>query len=189
MDRPLPPEKTPGHILLVGPRGSGKTTIGHSFARVRDLPFYDTDRMVEEVIREPIASFWAREGEILFRRIEAGVLQKLVGMKAGVVSTGGGIVLSSVNRELISKMGRVLYLSVSVEVLESRLSHWGNSRPRLNPQLPLSEEIALTVRERDPFYREIADYIVETGGMSVSQVVIQISRLLGDDWVTKAGGV
>ncbi|MDA8060072.1 MAG: shikimate kinase [Leptospirillum sp.] len=189
MDPALHAEKPSSHILLVGPRGSGKTTIGHSLARVRDLPFYDTDRMVEEVIREPIASFWAREGEGSFRTLESLVLQKLFGMKSGVVSTGGGIVLSSANRELISRMGCVLYLSVSVEVLESRLSHWGNSRPRLNPQLQLSEEIRLTLRDRDPFYREIADYIVETGGLSVSQVVVQISRLLGEDFLTRAGGV
>lgn len=182
-------EKAASHILLVGSRGSGKTTIGHSLARVRDLPFYDTDRMVEEVIREPISSFWAREGEIPFRSLESGVLHKLVSMRSGVVSTGGGIVLSSENRALISKMGWVLYLSVSVDVLENRLSHWGNSRPRLNPQLQLSEEIALSVRERDPLYREIADYIVETGGMSVPQVVAQISRLLGDDRSSKADGV
>lgn len=189
MNSSFHPEKTASHILLVGPRGSGKTTIGHSLARVRDLPFYDTDRMVEEVIREPISSFWAREGALPFRNLESGALQKLVGMKSGVVSTGGGIVLSSANRELISKMGWVLYLSVSVDVLESRLSHWGNSRPRLNPELPLSEEIALTVRERDPLYREIADYIIETVGMSVPQVVFQISRILGDEWASKADGV
>jgi shikimate kinase len=189
MDDPLHSSISAGHVLLVGPRGSGKTTIGHSLARVRDLPFYDTDRMVEEMIREPISSFWAREGEVPFRSLESDALRKLVGMKSGVVSTGGGIVLSADNRKLIVKMGRVLYLSVTLDVLESRLSHWGNSRPRLNAQLQLSEEIALTVRERDPFYREIADYIVETAGMSVSQVVVQISRLLGDDLAAKAGGV
>ena len=189
MDHEIHPGKSSGHILLVGPRGSGKTTIGHSLARVRDLAFYDTDRMVEEVIREPISNFWAREGESSFRNLESGVLQKLLGVKAGVVSTGGGIVLSPENRELISKMGLVLYLSVSLDVLEGRLSHWGNSRPRLNPQVSLSEEIAQTVRERDPFYREIADYVVETGGMSVPQVVFQISRLLGEDWASKVGGV
>ncbi len=182
------PEKFPGHLFLVGPRGSGKTTIGHSLARVRDLPFYDTDRMVEEVIREPISVFWSKKGESAFREIESSVLSKLSDVRPGVVSTGGGIVLSLSNRKSIMAMGWVLYLFVSLEVLENRLSHWGNTRPRLNAEISLADEIALTVRERDPLYREIADYTVETGGLSVPQVVSQISKFWEPGWAAEKNG-
>ena len=85
-------------LLLVGPRGSGKTTLGHALARVLDVPVYDTDRMVEESAGEPLARLWEREGETAFRRFESRALDCLSRLPPGVVSTGGGIVLSAENR-------------------------------------------------------------------------------------------
>lgn len=125
-------------IILVGPRGSGKTTLGHALARSIDAPVYDTDRMVEERTGEPVARLWDREGEGAFRGWESRVLQTLRELPPGVVSTGGGIVLSADNRRLLAELGPVFYLHVPVEQLVSRLSNAYEKRPRLRAEIPLS---------------------------------------------------
>jgi len=165
-------------IILVGPRGSGKTTLGHALARSIDAPVYDTDRMVEERTGEPVARLWDREGEGAFRGWESRVLQTLRELPPGVVSTGGGIVLSADNRRLLAELGPVFYLHVPVEQLVSRLSNAYEKRPRLRAEIPLSEEIRQVTRERDPLYRAVATHVVETAGHSISGTVEEILKLL-----------
>lgn len=158
-------------ILLVGPRGSGKTTLGHALARAIDSPFYDTDRMVEESVGEPVAQIWEKGGESLFREKESLVLGSLPGLSKGVVSTGGGIVLSPGNREILTRLGPVFYLHVPVPQLVLRLSSSFDRRPRLKKELSLAEEVRLVVEERDPLYRSIATLIFEIDSGSISHVV------------------
>ena len=165
-------------IILVGPRGSGKTTLGHALARSIDAPVYDTDRMVEERTGEPVARLWDREGEGAFRGWESRLLQTLRELPPGVVSTGGGIVLSADNRRLLAELGPVFYLHVPVEQLVSRLSNAYEKRPRLRAEIPLSEEIRQVTRERDPLYRAVATHVVETAGHSISGTVEEILKLL-----------
>ncbi len=165
-------------IILVGPRGSGKTTLGHALARSIDVPVYATDRMVEERTGEPVSRLWEREGEGVFREWESRVLQTLGEFPPGVVSTGGGIVLSADNRQLLSGLGPVFYLHVPVEQLVTRLSNAYEKRPRLRGEMPLSEEIRQVTLERDPLYREVATHVVETGGHSIAGTVEEILRLL-----------
>lgn len=167
-----------GFIVLVGPRGSGKTTLGHALARAIDSPFYDTDRMVEEKAGEPVAKIWEREGEGLFREMESHVLASLGDHAKGVVSTGGGIVLSPENRKLLAGMGPVFYLHVPVAALISRLSSSFERRPRLMKDVPLAEEVQRVVRERDPLYRSVATRVIEIESSSIASTVDEILSVL-----------
>ncbi|MHB1286145.1 MAG: shikimate kinase [Leptospirales bacterium] len=165
-------------IILVGARGAGKTTIGHALARTLDLPFYDTDRLVEELIGEPIAHLWKREGESSFRKKESEVVAGLSKFQKGVVATGGGVVLDPVNRNFLRDAGVVFYISLKPESLVLRLQNSWGVRPRLMENVTLEEEVRQVQRIREPFYRETADFIVDANGQGISQVVQMILKQL-----------
>jgi len=165
-------------LVLVGPRGSGKTTLGHALARVLDVPVYDTDRMVEESAGEPLSRLWEREGEEAFRIFESGALEALSRLPPGVVSTGGGIVLRPENRAALRRLGFVLYLHVPEEQLVARLVASSDRRPRLRDGIPLADEIRQVSAERDPLYREVADHTLPSGGLSIGLTVEEILSVL-----------
>ena len=171
---------TPMHqfLVLVGPRGSGKTTLGHALGRVLDAPVYDTDRMVEDLAGEPLSRLWEREGEEAFREFETRALEALLTLTPGVVSTGGGIVMRPGNRETLRRMGYVLYLHVPEEQLISRLSGTSERRPRLREGVPLEEEVRQVVLERDPLYREVANHVLLAGGVSIATTLEEILSIL-----------
>ncbi len=165
-------------LVLVGPRGSGKTPLGHALGRVLDAPVYDTDRMVEDLAGEPLPRLWEREGEAAFREIESRALETLRTLSPGVVSTGGGIVLRPQNRDTLRKMGYVLYLHVPEEQLVARLSGASERRPRLREGVSLEEEVRQVVFERDPLYREVANSVLSSGGVSIATTVEEILSIL-----------
>lgn len=168
-------------IILVGARGAGKTTIGHALARNLDLPFYDTDRLLEEYLGEPIVQFWGREGESCFRKKESEVVCKLPKLSPGVVATGGGVVLDQGNRECLRENGTVFYISLRPESLLSRLQNAWGSRPRLMSHLSLEEEVREVLLHREPIYKEVSHYIVNADGQGISQVVQMILKILDND--------
>jgi len=157
-------------IALVGLPGSGKTTIGRQLARKLAVPFVDTDAEIEQRIGCSIRDFFAREGEARFRDIESEVLDELTRAQGtGVLSTGGGSVLSARNREFLRSRCHVVYLRSSPDDLYRRLRH-DTQRPLLQVDDPLAR-----LRElhdaRDPLYHETAHYTLETGRPSVPMLV------------------
>ena len=157
---------------LVGLPGSGKTTVGRQLARRRQLPFVDSDHEIEVRIGCSIREFFEREGELRFREIEEEVLDSLTQGESRVLSTGGGAVLREANRQHLHDRGRVVYLKSTPEELYRRLRHDSN-RPLLqvvDPLLKLKNLFA----ERDPLYREVAHFVLETGRPSVSTLVNMI---------------
>ncbi|AFS53373.1 MULTISPECIES: shikimate kinase [Leptospirillum] len=165
-------------ILLVGSRGAGKTTIGHALARTLDLPFYDTDRLVEERLGESIPTFWAREGEEAFRQIEGLVVESLPGLPRAVIATGGGIVLRPENRKNLQSVGRVFYIRLRPETLIPRLQNSWGSRPRLMQEVPLEEEVRQVMLIREPLYLEAAHHVIDADGFGIFQVVQVIQKYL-----------
>ncbi len=166
------------HIILVGARGAGKTTIGHALARRLDLPFYDTDRLIEEHIGDSIANFWRARGEPLFRETETRILETIQSLPSGVIATGGGVVLSHGNRTFLRKNGVVVYLRVPTDQLISRLHGSSGQRPRLTELSSLEEEVKSVLSVRAPLYEEVAHYVIDTESMGIGQAVQAISRCL-----------
>lgn len=157
---------------MIGLPGSGKTTVGRQLARRLQLPFVDSDHEIEIQIGCSIRDFFEREGEARFRDVEAEVLDRLSQAPTKVLSTGGGSVLREANRQRLHQRCRVVYLKSSPEELFRRLRHDTN-RPLLQVADPLLK-LKTLYGERDPLYREVAHFVLETGRPSVSTLVNMI---------------
>ena len=159
-------------ISLVGLPGSGKTTVGRQLARRLQLPFVDADHAVEARIGCSIREYFEREGEARFRDMEQDVLDELTQSPDKVLSTGGGAVLREANRQHLQQRGRVVYLKSTPEELFRRLRHDTN-RPLLQVADPLLK-LKNLFAERDPLYRDVAHFTLETGRPSVATLVNMI---------------
>lgn len=163
-------------IALIGLPGSGKSTIGRHLSRRLNLPFWDSDHVIEERLGCSVREYFEREGEVRFRDIESQVIDMLTLAGAGVLSTGGGSVLRPENRRYLRERSHVIYLNSTPDDLIRRLRHDRN-RPLLQVADPLSRLRDLYA-QRDPLYRETAHYVVDTGRPSVSSLVQTILRHL-----------
>lgn len=159
----------PGLIILVGLPGSGKSTVGRHLARRLNLPFHDSDHVIEQRLRCSIRDFFDREGETAFRDLEEATLREIASGGPGVLSTGGGAVLRAANRQTLREAGQVVYLRSSPEDVFRRVRHDG-SRPLLQVADPM-QRLRELYAQRDPLYRETAHFIVETGRPSVPTLV------------------
>jgi shikimate kinase len=159
-------------VSLIGLPGSGKSTVGRQLARRLQIPFFDSDHVIEEQLGCSIREYFEREGEGSFRDVEEAVIDELSQNQDCVLSTGGGVVLRTTNRKHLRERSRVVYLNSSPDELFRRLRHDVN-RPLLqvaDPLIRLRDLHAL----RDPLYRETARYIIETGRPSVATLVNMI---------------
>ena len=159
-------------VALVGLPGSGKSTVGRQLARRLQLPFVDTDPVIERRLGCSIRTYFEREGEESFRDEEEAVLDELTQSHNGVLSTGGGVVLRSGNRERLRTRTHVVYLHSAPEEVFRRLRHDQN-RPLLQVEDPLGRLRDLYA-VRDPLYREAAHFVIETGRPSVATLVNMI---------------
>ncbi|TQV72652.1 shikimate kinase AroK [Exilibacterium tricleocarpae] len=169
--------KTGNNIILVGPMGAGKSTIGRVLAAQLNLPFEDSDRVIETRTGADIPWIFDVEGEQGFRQRESAVLRELVQAQGLVLATGGGIVMREENRRCLNSGGQVVYLTASIEQLLER-TYKDRKRPLLQVDDPKQKIIEL-IELRDPLYREVADYIVNTDKRSPKSVAHEIAGLVG----------
>jgi len=159
-------------IVLVGLPGSGKTTVGRSLARRLQVPFADSDAVIEQRLGCTIRDYFDHQGEAAFRDVEQAVIDELTQSPPGVLATGGGAVLRPANRRHLRERGTVIYLRASPEQLHRRLRH-DTKRPLLQVDDPLARLRALHA-ERDPLYRECAHFVLDAHGTSLSMLVGRI---------------
>ena len=157
------------HIFLVGPIGVGKTTLGKKLAGLLNRPFFDVDVEIETRCGADIPWIFDMEGEQGFRNRETRAFEDIVASSdQAVIATGGGLVLSSRNREVLCANGQVIYLSASKEQLFER-TRKDKSRPLLQVENRL-EVIAELLENRHPLYTEVADLVFPSEGGQVSRV-------------------
>jgi shikimate kinase len=156
-------------IALVGMPGGGKSTVGRQLAKRLGRRFDDSDALIEKRIGCSIRAFFDSEGESRFRDVEETVIDEATSTEALVLATGGGAVLRERNRRALKSRCHVIYLHSSPEELFRRLRH-DTARPLLQVADPLARLREL-FKERDPLYREVSHFIVETGRPSVASLV------------------
>lgn len=156
------------NLFFVGLMGAGKTTVGRTVARRLGYPFVDSDHELEARCGVRIPVIFEHEGEAGFRDREAQVIDELTQRRGIVLATGGGAVLRPENRNHLRARGTVVYLRASPHDLWLRTRHDRN-RPLLQTEDPKGKLEALYA-QRDPLYREVADFIIETGRPSVAQL-------------------
>lgn len=162
------PENIPENIVMIGPMGSGKTTIGRRLADMLGKQFVDCDQTLEQRLGVNISLIFDLEGEEGFRHREHLMLKELCLQKNIVLATGGGSILRPENRELLRRFGTVVYLETSVKQQISRLER-DKARPLL--QRPDREEHLYKLAEqRNPLYSEIADITVKARDLPVEQM-------------------
>ncbi|EKM96135.1 shikimate kinase AroK [Stutzerimonas degradans] len=164
------------NLILVGPMGAGKSTIGRLLAKELRLPFKDSDKEIEQRTGASIPLIFDVEGEGGFREREQAAIADLCMLNGVVLATGGGAVLREDNRRALRSGGQVVYLCTSVEQQLERTSRDRN-RPLLqaaDPRAVLETLMAV----RDPLYREIADIVVETDERPPRLVVMEILERL-----------
>ncbi|SFC37766.1 shikimate kinase [Marinospirillum celere] len=166
------------NIILVGPMGAGKSTLGRLLARALKRPFYDSDQVIEDRCGAAIPWIFDLEGEEGFRNRESQILAELTQLQGIVLATGGGAVLRSENRARLMEGGLVIFLRTTVEQQLAR-TRKSTNRPLLqtaNPRQRL-EEMRL---QRDPLYEETAHLTINTDQRPPRQVVMDIKKQLLD---------
>ena len=154
--------------VLLGFMGSGKTTI----ARKLDSDFVDMDALLEDQLGMPIARFFEEKGEAAFRQVESDVLADLLKTDQ-VVSTGGGVVVSSRNRDLLKQNLDNIYLKADFETLYQRISaDKGNQRPLFLKNS--KEELLAIFKERQAWYEEVASQIVDVSSLTPDEIIEEL---------------
>jgi shikimate kinase len=154
-------------MVIVGPPGAGKTTVGRVLARRLGVEFTDVDALIVERAGKPIADIFLQDGEDAFRAMEHEVVIEALAGTDGVLALGGGSVLAAATREKL-RDHRVVYLTVG---LADGLRRTGMStaRPLLAGVNPRATFKAL-LDARAPLYREVASVTVDTRRRSINQV-------------------
>ena len=154
--------------VLLGFMGSGKTTI----ARKLDPDFVDMDALLEDRLGMPIARFFEEKGEAAFRQVESEILADLLKTDQ-VVSTGGGVVISPRNRDLLKQNPENIYLKADFETLYQRISaDKDNQRPLfLNNS---KEDLAAIFNERQAWYEEVASKVIDVSKLSPEEIIEEL---------------
>ncbi len=139
--------KVPGNIFLIGPMGSGKSTIGRHLAELLKMNFVDADHEIERRTGASIPLIFEIEGEAGFRKRETAVIDELTRKENVVLATGGGAVIAEANRRALHSRGTVVYLQAPLDTLFER-TRKDRNRPLLQTENPRARLEAL-LRERD----------------------------------------
>jgi len=172
------------NLVLVGPMGSGKTSIGRRLAERFGLAFVDADREIEAQAGASIATIFECEGEAGFRARERTTLARLLADESRVIATGGGAVLDAGTRALLRTRGFVVHLQVSVDGQMQRLS-----RDRVRPLLQQGDREQVLhglAQSRGALYAEVADLVFDTEGLAAGDAARRLGERLQATWTRGA---
>ena len=161
-------------FILIGYRGTGKTTIARKLADRLGLPAHDSDVEIEHRTGKSIANIFLQDGEPAFRNMEESVIAEILDRpKPLVLATGGGAILRESTRERLRQTGRVIWLTATPKTILRRITNDAASqtmRPNLT-SLPMREEIVAVLEQRKQLYAETAHEILDTEILTVEEIV------------------
>jgi len=162
------------NIFLIGPMGSGKTTVGRQLAKALGYEFLDSDQEIERRTGATIPWIFDIEGEAGFRKREAQVIDDLTQRHDIVLATGGGAVLDEENRAHLKSRGCVVYLVADVDKLVARTAKDTN-RPLLRTEDP-RKRLESLMEVREPLYRDVAHLVIDTGARTLRSTITKILK-------------
>ena len=163
-------------ILLIGPPGAGKSTVGVALAKELGVQFVDTDQLIEKETGKSITDIFVVDGEPHFRALEVEILKTVLTLDTGVISLGGGAPISDKAQQLIENSNsHVLFLDVSLATAAPRVG-FNRDRPLLLGN-PRAQWQALSDKRR-PIYEMLADECIKVDDMDVDQLVTAIKKTL-----------
>ncbi len=166
-----------GHVVLIGLSGSGKSAVGRALAGALGRPFYDTDLLLAARAGRPVPEL-LRSDAVRFRALEEEIVVGACDAPAGVVATGGGVVLSPRNRDAIVRGNRVVWLRAVTATLADRLQQ-GEERPLLAGDV--AARLTALLAERAALYAACATTIVDTDDLTIEQSVARVRAALDMD--------
>jgi len=162
--------------ILIGPPGAGKSTVGKALAKRLGCSFHDTDQLIEERCGKKISDIFVEDGEPFFREIEREVVAQALKDFDGVVSLGGGSILSVATQDLLALLkARVILLQVSISQAAPRVG-FNKDRPMLMIN-PRQQWLAL-MEQRTPIYERLSGFSISTDSMKPAEVAEVISQYL-----------
>ena len=161
-------------LVFIGMMGSGKTTIGKALAKELNLTWIDTDDYIEQQTKKSIPELFDSQGEAYFRQLETKALDSVI-LNYQCISTGGGIIITPKNRDLLKNKAFVIHLTADIQTLVSRLSH--SNRPLLQ-NVSLDKRLKDLINARSTFYQECANLTIDTSNLSIENIVLTIKNEL-----------
>ena len=161
------------NIVLIGYRGTGKSTIGRAVAARLGREMVSTDKEIVRRAGSSIPEIVAAHGWDYFRDLESTICQELAGKDDLVIDTGGGAILCQQNVDVFKRNGRLVWLTASVETIAARIGS-DRQRPSLTGTKSHVDEIREVLTERIPKYQAAADMTIATDGQSIDELATTI---------------
>jgi shikimate kinase len=165
------------NIVLIGYRGTGKSTVGRQLAARLGRALVSTDTEIVKRAQRTIPEIVAQEGWEYFRDLESEICSEIASRDQLVIDAGGGAILRAQNVEALKKNGTVFWLTASVETIVKRIGS-DNQRPSLTGTKSFVDEIQDVLQERTPKYQAAADHIIVTDGRSINQLMETVLGLV-----------
>jgi len=165
------------NIVLIGYRGTGKSTAGRLLAARLGRALVSTDAEIVTRAKRTIPEIVAQEGWEYFRDLESDICRELASRDHLVIDTGGGAILRAQNVEALKKTGTLFWLTASVETIVKRIGG-DDQRPSLTGTKSFVDEIQDVLRERTPKYQSAADHVIATDDRSIDQLVETLLTLV-----------
>jgi shikimate kinase len=168
------------NIVFIGPMGSGKSTIGRRVASTLAMDFIDCDQELERRLGVEVGLIFDIEGESGFRDRETRMLSELCSRKNLVIATGGGVVISPENCDIIGRRGFVIYLETPVDQQLERLC-MDKKRPLLQTS-DRREKLEALALLRNPLYEQLADLTIQSTNRSLTNMTRLVCKLIMERW-------
>lgn len=169
--------KTTMNIILIGMRGSGKSTIARKLSKALHKPYIEIDRVIAQETGMSIPEMVANHGWEYFREKESEITKKVCGQDNSIISTGGGVVTRPENIAVLQQNSKIFYLRATIHTLLRRVGEDAN-RPALTGQKSLMNEMKEVLQNRKALYESTADRIIDTDKKSLNTIVKEIQEYI-----------
>lgn len=165
------------NVILIGYMGCGKSTVGRRLSYRLRMPYVDTDNLIETKEKTTISDIFATQGEEVFRQMETDCIKSIFDYKQDyVIAVGGGLPMREENREIMKKLGTVIYLRAIPDTIYGRLKN-DTKRPLLQGEDPQGK-ICTMIGLRGPIYEDAADHIIDVDGKSFEEIINEIEEVV-----------